>query len=114
MYILVVDDEPQVAKSLSELLIMEDHEAIVAANLAEAQGLIQQRRPDLVFLDMNLPDGSGLDLMNAVEGITFIIITGTPEEQTVDAAFDRGAAAYLVKPFSLDDVLEAIADVRKS
>ena len=114
MYILVVDDEPQVAKSLTELLAMEGHEAGVAYGIGEAQASIQRRTPDIVFLDLHLPDGNGLDLLDSVEGVPFIVITGTPEEETVDAALSRGAAAYLVKPFSLADVLDAIAEIGQS
>lgn len=111
MYILVVEDDPHIAANLAELLENEGHQAVTAATIAGARSQIQARLPDAVFLDLHLPDGSGLDLLNKIEGVPFIVITGSPEEETVDVAFDRGVVAYLVKPFSLADVLEAIAEI---
>lgn len=111
MDILVVEDEPQIAKNLAELLATEGHETRVAHTVAQARDLIVARKPAVVFLDVHLPDGSGLDLLDANAGIAFIIITGTPAEETLDTAFAGGAVAYLVKPFSLVDVLDAIAQV---
>jgi DNA-binding response OmpR family regulator len=113
MYILIVEDDPNIANNLAELVGYEGHQVAKAPDLADARRQIQERRPDVVFLDMHLPDGSGLDLLDKIEGIPFVVITGSPEEATVDIAFDRGVVAYLVKPFSLDDVLEALAEIGK-
>ena len=111
MYILIVEDDPHIAANLAELLEHEGHQAVIAATVAGARGQIQTRIPDAVFLDLHLPDGSGLDVLNSSEGVPFVVITGSPEEESVDIAFDRGVVAYLVKPFSLADVLEAIAEI---
>ncbi len=111
MYILIVEDDPNIAANLAELLEKEGHQAAIADSIAETGRLLQERKPQMVFLDLHLPDGSGLDLLDSIEGIPFIVITGSPEEATVDVAFDRGVVAYLVKPFLLADVLEAIAEV---
>lgn len=111
MYILIVEDDPNIAANLAELLTNEGHEAVTAASVAAARASIQGRKPQIAFLDMYLPDGKGLDLLPDIEGIPFIVVTGSPEEATVDAAFNRGVVAYLVKPYLYDDVLEAIAEV---
>jgi two-component system response regulator AtoC len=113
MYILVVEDEPQIAKNLAELLENEGHQSAVAHTIAEARRHINAHPPEVVFLDVHLPDGSGLDLL-ATEAVPFIVITGTPAEETLDTAFQRGAVAYLVKPFTLSEVLEALAQVGKA
>lgn len=108
MHILVVEDQAEIAQNLKALLEMEGHQAQVAATLAAAQKAIRARQPDLVFLDIHLSDGSGLDLLDFADAVKFIIITGSPTEDTLNTAFDHGAVAYLVKPFAMDDVLDAI------
>ena len=113
MYILIVEDDPHIAANLAELLTNEGHEAATAATVADARVSLQGHKPQIVFLDVYLPDGKGLDLLDDIEGIPFIVVTGSPEEDTVDAAFNRGVVAYLVKPFLRADVLEAIAEVGK-
>jgi two-component system, NtrC family, nitrogen regulation response regulator NtrX len=113
MYILIVEDEPPVASNLAELLENEGHQTGIAHNLADAHTQMGERIPDVVFLDIYLPDGSGLELMTAYKEAEFVIITGTPREQTVNEALAKGASAYLAKPFLLDDVLDALARVAK-
>ena len=108
MYIVIVEDQEPIARNLQEILAHEGHETQIAANVADARAVIRGRHPDLVFLDIHLPDGSGLDLLDFADAVKFIIITGTPREESLNIAFDRGAVAYLVKPFSLEDVLDAI------
>jgi DNA-binding response OmpR family regulator len=111
MYILIVEDDPNIAANLAELLTNEGHEAATAASVTAARASLQGRKPQIVFLDVYLPDGKGLDLLNDIKGIPFIVVTGSPEEDTADLAFDSGVVAYLVKPFLQSDVLEAIAQV---
>jgi DNA-binding response OmpR family regulator len=113
MYILIVEDVPEIAENLAEVLKGQGHEAVTAYRIADAHDRIEARFPDLIFLDLYLPDGSGLDILNTVSNVPIIVITGTPDEATVDIAFDNGAVAYLVKPFSLTDVLDAIAQIGK-
>src|SRR5687768_14199851 len=111
MYILIVEDDPHIAANLAELLQNEGHQTAIAATVAAARASLLQRKPQIVFLDVYLPDGKGLDLLDDIQGIPFIVVTGTPEEDTADLAFDSGVVAYLVKPFLQADVLEAIAEV---
>jgi two-component system, NtrC family, response regulator AtoC len=108
MYIVIVEDQQPIAQNLQELLTHEGHTTRIAANVGEGRKMIRARQPDLVFLDIHLPDGSGLDLLDFADVVKFIIITGTPREESLNTAFDHGAVAYLVKPFSLQDVLDAI------
>lgn len=109
MYIMIVEDQQPIAQNLQEILVHEGHTTQIAANVGEGRKMIRAQQPDLVFLDIHLPDGSGLDLLDFADVVKFIIITGTPREDSLNAAFDRGAVAYLVKPFTLQDVLDAIA-----
>jgi len=108
MYIVIVEDQEPIARNLQEILAHENHETRLAATVAAARTMIRAREPDLVFLDIHLPDGSGLDLLGFADVVKFIVITGSPREESLNIAFDRGAVAYLVKPFTLEDVLDAI------
>jgi DNA-binding response OmpR family regulator len=108
MYILIVEDQPEIAANLQEVLTNEGHETQLAPTLADAYTILDIQLPDLMFLDIYLPDGSGLDLLRYAESIKIVMITGTPQEESLNAAFDRGVVAYLVKPFSVEDVLDAI------
>jgi two-component system, CitB family, response regulator len=108
MNIMIVEDQAPIAQNLKELLEHEGHHTQMVATLAAARTILRARHPDLVFLDVHLPDGSGLDLLDYADAVKFVIITGTPREESLNTAFDHGAVAYLVKPFTLQDVLEAI------
>src|SRR5262249_12119510 len=108
MHILIVEDQPEIAANLQEILTNEGHETQIAPMLADAYAVLDNQLPDLIFLDIYLPDGSGLDLLQYAESIKIVMITGTPQEESLNAAFDRGVVAYLVKPFSVEDVLDAI------
>jgi DNA-binding NtrC family response regulator len=108
MYILIVEDQPEIAQNLQEILENEGHQTRIAASVGEGRARIRERHPDIVFLDVYLPDGIGLDLLDFAVTVKFVIMTGTPREESLNIAFDRGAVAYLVKPFTLQDVLDAI------
>ena len=108
MHIMIVEDQAPIAQNLKELLAHEGHHTQMAATLASARTMLRSRHPELVFLDINLPDGSGLELLDYADAVKFIIITGSPREESLNEAFDHGAVAYLVKPFTLQDLLEAI------
>ncbi|MEO8609196.1 MAG: response regulator [Chloroflexota bacterium] len=108
MYIMIVEDQPEIAANLQEMLVNEGHETQIAPTIADARAVLDNQSPDIVFLDIYLPDGSGLDLLEYADSIRFIIMTGTPREESLNTSFNSGAVAYLVKPFTLEDVLDAI------
>ena len=108
MYIMIVEDQAEIAGNLQEILTNEGHETQIATTIEDARAVLDNQLPDIVFLDIHLPDGSGLDLLDFADAVKFIIVTGTPREESLNMAFDRGAVAYLVKPFTLQDVLDAI------
>src|SRR5258706_9709739 len=110
MYIMIVEDQPEIASNLQEILTNEGHETQIASTIADARAMLDMdnQLPDIVFLDIYLPDGSGLELLEFAASTKIIIMTGTPREESLNTAFDRGVLAYLVKPFTLEDVLDAI------
>src|SRR5690348_12143353 len=116
--ILLVDDEESIRYSFQRAFAHGDNEVITGATAAEGRALFRERRPDVVLLDLQLPDGSGLDVFETIlaEGprrpVIFITAHGTAA--TALEAMKRGAFDYLLKPIDferlstiLDQALEA-------
>ncbi len=101
--VLIVDDEPVVRRLLREILDDADFELFEAGSVGEGRGLAAQCLPDVVLVDKNLPDGSGLELIRALKsdqpGLEAILITGYASIDSAIAAIAVGAFDYLVKPF---------------
>ncbi len=102
--ILIVDDEPLAREYIRQLLKDESEIEIVgdAGNGRAALSLITQRKPDLVFLDVQMPEMSGLELLKQLESATaslFAIIFTTAYEEYAIRAFEIHALDYLLKPF---------------
>ncbi|RMG17115.1 MAG: response regulator [Deltaproteobacteria bacterium] len=101
--ILVVDDEAVVCQILSELFGMEGYQVDSAYSIAEARRRLATGRYDLMIVDKNLPDGSGLELIRSREAgtpyVPSVVITAYPTAETVVEALTAGASDYLAKPF---------------
>ncbi|WP_448547072.1 LytR/AlgR family response regulator transcription factor [Thalassotalea fusca] len=78
-----------------------------ARNLAEAKTLVSQEKPDLIFLDINLPDGNGFDLLAALEYAPKVIFTTAFDEFALKA-FEQNAVDYLLKPYTQQRLVQAI------
>ncbi len=102
LQIALVDDEPS-ARTLTRNLLAENfpQARIVgeAGNVAEGYALLQNTRPDLVLLDIDMPDGTGFDLLNRWETPPFKVIFITAFDQFAIKAFQCAAFDYLLKPF---------------
>jgi len=111
--ILIVEDDTGVCRSLVALLRLAGFEVQTAGNVATAVQLVRETQFDLLVLDWNLPDGSGLALLRAVRGrgqtCPAIMLTGRSEIDDRVTALDSGADDYLVKPF---DPKELVARVQ--
>ena len=107
--ILVIDDDADVRKVLADVTAMLTHEPATAATLAGGMELLGQRPFDLVFLDVNLPDGSGLDALSAVRSHPslpeVIIITGAGAPEGAELAIRGGAWDYIQKPLRPHDII---------
>ena len=106
--ILIVEDDPQISKSLSLNLRFSDFEVKVANTMTEAWDIIKNDHFDLVCLDIGLPDGSGLDLCqnlrDAGNDIPILFISARTDEATVVKGINSGADDYLRKPFGMDEL----------
>lgn len=96
---LIVDDERLARSELRRLLVAHPEIDIVgeAANISEAQHAIEQHQPDLIFLDVQMPGGSGFDLLAALDGAPEVIFT-TAFDSYALKAFEVNALDYLQKP----------------
>jgi two-component system, NtrC family, response regulator AtoC len=101
---LVVDDDVNAASTLSELVANEGFTTATANSLQEARRQMAIRRPDVVLLDLVLPDGSGMDLIQDVESratTEIVLITGHASLESSIEALRLGAADYLIKPINM-------------
>jgi two-component system response regulator RegX3 len=106
--VLVVDDEASYREALSSGLSMEGFEVVVAANGEEARTELRRHRPDLVLLDIMLPDVSGIELCREIraEGdVPVIMVTARDGEVDVVLALELGAADYVAKPYRLRELV---------
>lgn len=110
--VLVVEDTPHVAEYLATLLGRRGYDAFVARTGAEGRRLMAERFPDVVLMDLGLPDANGAELLAELRPSypesQFIIITGDASVRSVVEALRNGASNYLVKPFESDAVLVAV------
>jgi two-component system, OmpR family, KDP operon response regulator KdpE len=110
--ILVVDDDPQIRRVLRATLITEGHEVWDARRGEEALDTIRSEQFDLILLDINLPDMTGIEVCRAIRAgfdMAIIMLTVRSSERDKVAALDAGADDYVTKPF---DSLELLARVR--
>lgn len=116
--ILVVDDEPQIRRVLRATLSSNGYDVIEAKNGQEAIDMVIRERPDLILLDVNMPDMTGLEACSKIrlsfEG-PIIMVTVRNSEQDKIEALDSGADDYVVKPFAIGELLARIrAALRRS
>jgi DNA-binding NtrC family response regulator len=111
--LLIVDDDRAIRRSLELHLQGRGFAVRCAADLAEAESLWRERTPDLVILDLMLPDGEGIDLLDRMTdsggSAKVIIITGHQDMEKATAAIRAGAFDYVHKPLDVDD-LDAVLD----
>jgi two-component system, OmpR family, response regulator RegX3 len=112
--ILLVEDEESITTPLVEALAREGFDAEVARTAAESLELAAEIDPDLVLLDLMLPDGSGLDVcrqLRASSRVPIIMVTARGEEADRIVGLELGADDYVVKPFSAREVVARIRAV---
>ena len=112
--VLLVEDEPSITEPLAESLGREGFDTRVAGTVAEALELASQVEPDLVLLDVMLPDGSGFDVCRELRKssqVPIIMLTARGEEADRIVGLELGADDYVVKPFSAREVVARIRAV---
>jgi two-component system KDP operon response regulator KdpE len=109
--VLVIDDEPPIRKLLRMGLATQGYQILDAPSGKVALELITQK-PDLVILDLGLPDVDGLELLRRLrqehEGVPIVVLSSRGEEAAKVQALDLGADDYVTKPFGMDELLARI------
>lgn len=106
--VLVVEDEPQMLRSLRLILTGHGYDVVTAATGQAALAEVTRRLPDLVLLDLMLPDLDGREVCRRLRersSVPIIVLSARGEEQTKVEALDLGADDYLTKPFGTDELL---------
>jgi two-component system KDP operon response regulator KdpE len=111
MRILVVDDEPQIARVLRTSLAGNGHEVTVAQDGAEALELFLKVQPELVITDLAMPGMDGIELTRAIRersNVPVIVLSVRSQDSQKVAALDEGADDYITKPFSIQELLARV------
>jgi two-component system, OmpR family, KDP operon response regulator KdpE len=106
--VLVVDDEPQILRALRINLRVRQYEVHTAETGAEALAVAASHPPDLVILDLGLPDLNGVDVIAGLRGWTsapIIVLSGRADSSDKVEALDAGADDYVTKPFGMEELL---------
>jgi two-component system KDP operon response regulator KdpE len=106
--VLVVDDEPHILRALAITLRAKDYEVTLAGNGAGALSSAADAPPDLVVLDLGLPDLDGVEVIRGLRGWTdapIIVLSGRSGARDKVEALDAGADDYVTKPFGMDELL---------
>jgi len=116
--VLVVDDEPQIRKTLEVNLRARRYDVDLASTGEEALELAARHHPDVVILDLGLPGIDGIDVVRGLRGwsqVPIVILSVRDREADKVAALDAGADDYVTKPFGMDELLARIrAAIRRS
>lgn len=109
--ILVIDDELHIRRLIRAALERADYAIVEAANAREAAERLREERPDIVLLDLGLPDRDGLELVPLFKqqsDTTLIVVSARDATEEKVAALDLGADDYLTKPFDTDELLARV------
>jgi two-component system KDP operon response regulator KdpE len=114
--VLIVDDEPQILRALRINLTARQYEVVVAADGAQALHQVTDAHPDLIVLDLGLPDLDGVEVIRRLRSWTqvpVVVLSGRADSTDKVDALDAGADDYVTKPFSIDELLARIRAVTR-
>jgi two-component system KDP operon response regulator KdpE len=109
--VLVVDDEPAILRAMRAALVARGHEALLATTGEEAIGMVATETPDVVVLDLGLPDIDGLEVCRRIRewsDVPVVVLTAEGSDDRKVQALDEGADDYVTKPFSMAELLARV------
>ena len=109
--VLVIEDEKSICDLIAETLNASDYKAVTAGSGKEGLAILTSALPDLVLLDLGLPDMDGIDIIKQTRkwsSLPIIVISARVQEREKVAALDAGADDYITKPFGTDELLARI------
>src|SRR4051794_11196449 len=113
--VLLVDDEPDFVSATRELLTMHGHTVDTAERLDDARRILGNDGPEVLLLDLMLPDGNGLELLEELRGSSVrreVFITGHPSIKSLIKNLSGPSVTYLTKPIDSRDLMSALSDMR--
>jgi two-component system KDP operon response regulator KdpE len=116
MKVLVVDDEPQIVRALAINLRARHYDVVTAGTGSEALAVAGRHNPDLVVLDLGLPDLDGVEVVRGLRGWSsapIVILSGRSDSADKVEALDAGADDFVTKPFSIDELLARLRAVAR-
>ena len=115
--ILVVDDDPYILMSLEFLMKKNGFDVMVARNGTEAMELVEKQVPDLVILDIMMPDVDGYEICKRIKKspkhlhTKIVFISAKTKEADIQKGYDLGASLYIKKPFSTRELVKQIKEL---
>lgn len=109
--VLVIEDEKSICDFIAKILNASDYKAVTAGSGKEGLAILTSALPDLVLLDLGLPDMAGIDIIKQTRewsSLPIIVISARVQEREKVAALDAGADDYITKPFGTDELLARI------
>ncbi|WP_233259813.1 response regulator transcription factor [Chitinophaga sp. S165] len=114
-FILIIDDEPDICKLLQLSLVKHGYNVKYVHALTEGMQYLQQQQPDLLFLDIHLPDGSGLEALPAIKkkcpALPVITISAYDNGMEKQKALNAGASYFMAKPFNVTNLDELMSNM---
>jgi DNA-binding response OmpR family regulator len=117
--ILIIEDEQDVARLLAVRLRSVGYEVVIAVDAALGVRLAHRENPDLIILDLMLPAGGGLSVLENLRlsahfrDTPIIILTGIKDEEYKNKVMEKGVDGYFEKPYNSDELINAIKDILK-
>jgi DNA-binding NtrC family response regulator len=116
--VLVVDDEVEFASVLSERLLLRDYDAKAAYSARDALNIIRRESTDVVLLDLQMPEMSGLEALKIIKQmdptIEVIMLTGRGDDRSMEEVLTGGAFEYIMKPVDIGELTIKIDKAKKN
>jgi DNA-binding response OmpR family regulator len=114
--ILIVDDEPNIVLSLDFLFRKNDFDVFIARNGAEALSILAEQTPDVVILDIMMPEVDGYEVCRRIKKemnlpSKVIFLSAKSKEADIEKGYSEGADLYLTKPFSTRNILKQVKEL---
>jgi CheY-like chemotaxis protein len=116
-HILVAEDERDIRELINFTLVFAGHQVTQAANGAEAVELAPKVKPDLIMMDVRMPKMTGYEacrqikLIDDVRNVPIIFLSAKGQDEEVQTGIEAGAVAYILKPFSPEDLTRQIGEI---
>lgn len=118
--VLIVDDDPYILMSLEFLIKKNKNEVLIARNGTEALDIINSNKPDLILLDIMMPDVDGYSICKyiksekALKDIIVVFLSAKTQEADIKKGYELGAAKYISKPFSTKELIKEVNQLLKA